>query len=89
VAIPGLGVLGLGGLFAVGAASGFGGAMLGGFLGIAAADRELLQHAELSETPLDPGEVLVAVCSHGEPQTVEGVMERHGGKLLSQGPARH
>jgi len=89
VAIPGLGVLGLGGLFAVGAASGFGGAMLGGFLGIAAADRELLEHAELAETPLDPGEVLVAVCSHGEPQTVEGVMERHGGKLLSQGPARH
>lgn len=86
-AIPGLGVLGIGGLFAVGAASGFGGAMLGGFLGIAAADREFSEHDELSETPLNPGEVLVAVRSHGEPETVRSAMQRHGGRLLNGPPA--
>jgi len=87
-AVPGLGVLGVGGLFAVGAASGFGGAMLGGFLGIAAADREFTEHEELSETPLDAGEVLVAVRTHGQPDTVRATMQRHGGRLLNGRPAR-
>lgn len=87
-AIPGFAVLGIGGLFAIGAASGFGGAMLGGFLGIAAADREFSGHQELSETPLNPGEVLVVVRSHGQPDTIRSVMQRHGGRLLDDGPSR-
>lgn len=86
--IPGFAVLGIGGLFAVGAASGFGGAMLGGFLGIAAADQEFTEHAELSETPLKLGEVLVAVRSHGRSEEVRSAMRRHGGRLLDGPPRR-
>jgi len=82
IAISGLGALGVAGLFALGAAGGFGGAMLGGYLGVAAADRSLTEHEELAYTPLKPGEVLVAVCSHGHPGTIEAVMERNGGHLL-------
>jgi hypothetical protein len=89
LAVPGLGVLGIAGLFAVGAATGLGGAMLGGYLGVAAADRALAEHDEISHTPLQIGEVLVAVCSHGQPQAVQAVMQRHGGRLLSVGPVQH
>jgi hypothetical protein len=89
LAVPGIGVLGTAGLFAIGAASGFGGAMLGGFLGIAAADRAMTEHEELAHIPLAPGEVLIAVCSHGQPDAVRAVMQRHGGRLLTHGPVLH
>ena len=80
---PGVGLLGLGGLFAIGAATGFGGAMLGGYLGIAAGDRAFSAHEELRRTPLQSGEVLVAVLAHDRRDAVEDVMRRHGGRLLS------
>lgn len=82
LAVPGIGVLGLGGLFAVGAATGFGGAMLGTYLGIAAADPELTEHAEIADTPLGDGEVLVAVCSHGRPDAIRSTMQGRGGRLV-------
>lgn len=34
------------------------------------------------EAILEPGQVLVAVCSHDGPAAVEDVLERHGGDLL-------
>jgi hypothetical protein len=80
VVVPGLGAVGVGGLLAIGAAGGFGGAMLGGYLGTAAGDRAFREHDELATVPLAPGEVLVAVCSHGRPGEVEAVLERHGGR---------
>ncbi|MCB1271159.1 MAG: hypothetical protein KDB31_07040 [Microthrixaceae bacterium] len=85
--VPGLAPLGVAGLFAVGAASGFGGAMLGGFLGIAAADEAFSAHGEIRETPLEPGEVLVAVLDHGKGDTVEAVLRDNGGTLLTLGPS--
>lgn len=85
--LPGLAPLGVAGLFAVGTASGFGGAMLGGFLGIAAADGAFSAHGEIRRTPLEPGEVLVAVLAHGETATVESVMQRNGGTLLTLKPS--
>lgn len=87
LAIPGLAPLGIGGLFAVGAASGFGGAMLGGYLGIAAADEAFTAHGEIRETPLEPGEVLVTVLAHGDAATVESVMRRNRGALLTLKPS--
>lgn len=87
LAIPGLAPLGIGGLFAIGAATGFGGAMLGGFLGIAAADEAFTAHGEIRETPLESGEVLVAVLAHGEGGTVESVMQRNSGTLLTLKPS--
>ena len=79
--IPG-GVVGLGGILALGVPIGMGGAVLGGFLGDALAERSFAEREELDDVPLEPGQVLVAVCSHGHPGTVEEVMERHGGQLL-------
>lgn len=86
IAIPGLAPLGIGGLFAIGAASGFGSAMLGGYLGIASADRAFHAHREIRSTPLEPDEVLVAVLAHGQREEIESVMQRHEGRLLSLGP---
>jgi hypothetical protein len=79
--VPG-GVVGLGGILALGIPTGLGGAMIGGFLGDAVADRSFTERAELDDVPLEPGQVLVAACSHGHVGAVEDVMERHGGQLL-------
>ena len=79
--IPG-GVVGLGGILALGVPTGLGGAVLGGFLGDAVAERSFTEREELDDVPLEPGQVLVAACSHGHAGTVEEVMERHGGQLL-------
>lgn len=86
VVVPGLAPLGIAGLFAMGAATSFGGAMLGGYLGVAAADDKMRTHDEISKAPLEPGEVLVAALAHGEGRTVESVMERNGGRLLAIKP---
>jgi hypothetical protein len=79
--IPG-GVVGLGGILALGIPTGLGGAVLGGFLGDAVADRSFTEREELDSVPLEPGQVLVAACSHGHADAVKEVMERHGGQLL-------
>ncbi len=81
VFVPG-GVVGLGGILATGAGSTLGGAMLGGYLGQDTADRAFDERQELEEIHLDPGQVLVVVCSHGRPAEVEEIMERHGGDLV-------
>ena len=87
VAIPGLTPLGIGGLFAIGPISGIGGAMLGGFLGIASVDDAFTAHGDIRETPLAPGEVLVAVLAHGQRETVESVAQRNNGTLLTLKPS--
>jgi hypothetical protein len=79
--LPG-GIVGIGGILAAGAGTGVGGAMLGGYLGEAMSDRAFSEREELLETQLEPGQVLVAVCSHGHRSMVQEVMERHGGELL-------
>jgi hypothetical protein len=79
--VPG-GVIALGGIFAFGAAGGLGGAYFGAVFGEAAGDRAEREREELAGTPLEPGQVLVAVCSHGHPTTMQTLMERHGGELL-------
>jgi hypothetical protein len=83
LAVPGIGLVGVGGLLALGAASGFGGAFLGGYLGVAAGDRAFTVHEQLAAVALAPGEVVVAVCSHGHPAEVERVFQRHGGRGLA------
>jgi hypothetical protein len=79
--VPG-GVIGLGGILAFGAVGGFGGAYFGAFFGEAAGERALTEREELAATPLEPGQVLVATCTHGHPATMQAIMERHGGQLL-------
>lgn len=86
IAVPGLAPIGIGGLFAIGAASGFGSAMLGGYLGIASADRAFHAHREIRATPLEADEVLVAVLAHGQRDEIEAVLAEHDGTLLTLGP---
>lgn len=78
---PVAGVVGVGGLLAIGAASGFAGAMVGGYLGVATEEHALTVHEYIARTQLQPGEILVAVCSHGHPDEIRDVFQRHGGGL--------
>ena len=84
--VPVVGAVGVGGLLAVGAATGFGGAMLGGYLGVATEERSLTVHEQIARTRLEPGQVLIAVCSHGHPDTTREVLQRHGGDLRAAPP---
>lgn len=86
LALPGIGTLGAGGILAIGAATGIGGAMLGGYAGVAAASQDLDAHERISHHPLGPGEVMVVACSHNHPELVTAIMERHGGRLLPPDP---
>lgn len=79
--VPG-GLIGLGGVLALGGGATLGGAMLGGYIGVGAGNRAFDERAEFANVPLDPGQTLVAVCSHGDPPAVGSIMERHGGRLL-------
>ena len=79
--VPG-GLIGLGGVLAAGGGAALGGAMLGGYIGVGAGNRAFDERAEFANIPLEPGQTLVAVCSHGDPASVESIMERHGGHLL-------
>jgi hypothetical protein len=81
LAVPVLGTVGVGGLLALGAASGLGGGMLGGYLGVGVGDASFEAHEHLTAAALQPGEVLLVVCSHGHPDVVQQTMERHGGRL--------
>ncbi len=86
LALPGIGILGAGGILALGAATGIGGAMLGGYAGVAAAYRDLDEHERLSHTPLGPGEVLVVAGRHSRPGLVRQTLARHGGRRLPPTP---
>ena len=81
--VPVLGTVGVGGLLAIGAATVPGGAMLGGFIGVATEERVLTAHEQIAHAQLEPDQVLVAVCSHGHPEATREVLQRHGGTLRS------
>jgi hypothetical protein len=83
LAVPGLGIVGLGGMFAFAGASALWGGMIGGYLGAAAGLDGWDAHADIRYTALEPGEVLVVVCSHGHADDVRHIMQRDGGKLRS------
>lgn len=78
----GFGAIGIGGIFALGAATGIWGGLLGGYLGTAAGDVAWDEHQDFGFVALEPGEVLIVVCGHGQPATVESVMQEAGGRLL-------
>lgn len=79
--VPG-GVIGLGGMLALGGGASVVGAMLGGYMGIGANAQAYDESVEFDNIPLEPGQTLIAVCSHGDPVGVAEAMERHGGKLV-------
>jgi hypothetical protein len=77
------GVIGVGGVLALAGASALWGAMLGGFIGTAVGSVGWDEHEDLGYLALEPGEVLVVVCSHGQPDVVRGVLSESGGRLTS------
>ncbi len=79
--VPGIGLIGLGGMFALAGASALWGGLIGGYVGAAAGDEGWNAHRDLTYTALEPGEVLVVVCSHGHPDTARDVMEQHSGRI--------
>lgn len=85
ITLPGIGTLGVGGVLALAWGSGLGGAMLGGYLGAAKDSTAFDEHEHLGEVALTPGQVLVAVCSHGDPEAIRDVFRRHGGTPVEEG----
>jgi hypothetical protein len=78
--LPGAGVIVAGGMLAIAGASTLWGTLLGGYFGLATGEPGLDTHAAIAEKALEEGEILVVVCSHGHPDAVRDVMERHGGR---------
>lgn len=79
--IPGVGLIGLGGMFAFAGASALWGGMIGAYVGAAAGDESWNAHRDLSYTALEPGEVLVVVCSHGHADAIAEVVDQHSGRM--------
>jgi hypothetical protein len=86
LAVPGIGLVGVGGMFALAGASALWGGLIGGFVGAAAGDGAWNAHHDLGYTALEPGEVLVVVCSHGHADAIGQVAERHEGRLHAVQP---
>jgi hypothetical protein len=81
LAVPGIGLIGVGGMFALAGASALWGGLVGGYLGAAAGDEGWNAHRDLTYTALAPGEVLMVVCSHGHPDAIREVVEQHSGRI--------
>ena len=85
--IPGVGILGVGGILAAGGISGaLAGTFLGAFLGLAAEEHVLDEEWDWERVPLQTGQVLVVVAGHGHPEEVADVLQRHGGHLMAKPP---
>ncbi len=84
LASTGIGVIGVGGVLALSGASALWGGMLGGYLGTAAGGVGWDEHQEFGYVALEPGEVLVVVCSHGQPDLTRELLHANGGRLISK-----
>lgn len=83
LAATGVGVIGVGGLLAIAGASAVWGAMLGGFIGTTVGAVSWDEHEDFRFLALEPGEVLLVVCSHDQPDVVRGALTDAGGRLVS------
>jgi hypothetical protein len=85
LAIPGLGVLALGGILAAGGVSGaVAGTLLGGFFGAISQEHLMENEWDWERKPLEPGQVLVAVDQHGHPDQVKRILQDHGGRIIAK-----
>jgi hypothetical protein len=82
-AIPGAGLLGVGGILAAGGIPGaLAGTYFGALLGIASEEHELDDEMDWERVPLEPGQVLVVVAGHGHPDEVKDILAGKGGRHL-------
>ncbi len=85
LAIPGVGILGVGGILAAGGLTGaLAGTFLGALLGLASEEHVLDEEWDWERIPLQPGQVLVVVADHGHPDEMLDVLQQHGGSLVSK-----
>ena len=85
--VPGIGLIGVGGIFALAGASALWGGLIGAYVGAATGDEGWNAHRDLTYTALAPGEILVVVCSHGHADAIAEVVEEHSGRLHRVDPA--
>jgi hypothetical protein len=85
VVVPGVGMLGLGGILATGAATGaLAGGFWGAYLGLSASTHVLEEEWDWERLALEPGHVVVVVDQHGHPDDVTEVLRRHGARIVSR-----
>ena len=82
IAVPGIGTLGVGGLIALGVASGIDGGLIGAYTTSITASEKLESHGDLRHAQLEEGEVLLVACGHHHRDAVERAMTANGGRLI-------
>lgn len=86
-AIPGAGLLGVGGMLAAGGIPGaLAGTYFGALLGLATEEHELDEELDWERVPLEFGQVLVVLAGHDHPDEVADILRRHGGDLVAKPP---
>lgn len=83
LAATGVGAIGVGGLLAIAGASAMWGALLGGYIGTTVGAVSWDHHEAFRYLALEPGEVLLVVCSHDRPDVVRAALTDAGGRLIS------
>jgi len=87
LAIPGVGILGVGAILAAGGITGaFAGTVLGAVVGLAVEGHELDEACDWERIPLGPDQILVVVADHGHPDRVPAVLQLHGGRPVTKPP---
>lgn len=83
--VPGVGTLGVGGILAAGAVTGaLAGGFWGAYLGLKSEEPAEEDMWDWERIRLQKGEVMVVVDSHGHPEDVQKILERHGGRLVAK-----
>jgi hypothetical protein len=86
VLVPVVGTVGVGGLLAIGAASGFGGAMLGGYIGVAREERALTVHEQIARTRCSPARCWWPSAATATPTTRDRCSSATAADLSAQRP---
>ncbi len=83
LAVPGLGLLGVGGLAAAEWPADSGVRCWVPTSASVPPPRKVAEHERIRRVVLEPGEMLVVARSHGDAGTVEAALQRHGGRLVT------
>jgi hypothetical protein len=86
--VPTVGVvLGVGGILAAGGITGaLAGGFWGAYLGLKGSEAEMDEEWDWERLGLEPGQVMVVVDQHGEPDEAKAILSRHGGRLVGKPP---
>jgi outer membrane lipoprotein SlyB len=85
--VPGVGAMGVGGILAAGGITGaIAGGFWGAYFGLKSEERVLEDEWDWERAPLEPGQVLVVVDQHGNPDESKRILEHHGGRMVAKPP---